>query len=105
MVIVVKIDSEIKVQIRDEAVCISHRANTLGNDLNPAMGKYLGKLGCLTLIWQPVKEKENSEFKPIKLHLKIDLVSRPANAEGLINKYIVYVYQVCWSGIGFSVNV
>ena len=29
------------------------------------------------------KEKENSEFKPVKLHLKIDLVSYPAQAEGL----------------------
>ena len=28
---------------------------------------------------------ENSEFKPVKLHLKIDLVSYPAWAEGLVN--------------------
>ena len=27
--------------------------------------------------------KENSEFKPVKLRLKIDLVSYPARAEGL----------------------
>ncbi len=30
--------------------------------------------------------KENSEFKPIKLCLKIDLVSYPARAEGLVNR-------------------
>ena len=30
-------------------------------------------------------EKENSEFKPVKLRLKIDLVSYPARAEGLVN--------------------
>ena len=34
---------------------------------------------------QLVKEKENSEFKPVKLRLKIDLVSYPARAEGLVN--------------------
>ena len=28
---------------------------------------------------------ENSEFKPVKLRLKIDLVSYPARAEGLVN--------------------
>ena len=34
---------------------------------------------------QLVKEKENSEFKPVKLRLKIDLVSYPARAEGSVN--------------------
>ena len=39
---------------------------------------------------QLVKEKENSEFKPVKLRLKIDLASYPARAEefgkyGLLN--------------------
>ena len=32
---------------------------------------------------QLVKEKENSEFKSVKLSLKIDLVSYPARVEGL----------------------
>ena len=32
---------------------------------------------------QLVKEKEYSEFKPVKLNLKNDLVSYPARAEGL----------------------
>ena len=32
---------------------------------------------------QLVLEKENSEFKPVKLRLKIYLVSYPARAEGL----------------------
>ena len=30
-------------------------------------------------------EKENSEFKPVKLRLKIDLLSYPARAERLEN--------------------
>ena len=34
---------------------------------------------------QLVYEKENSEFKPVKLRLRIDLVSYPARAEGLLN--------------------
>ena len=32
-------------------------------------------------------KKENSEFKPVKLRLKIDLVSYPARAEGSVNMY------------------
>ena len=32
------------------------------------------------------EEKENSEFKPVKLRLKVDLVSYPARAEGLVNR-------------------
>ena len=31
-------------------------------------------------------EKENSEFKPVKLRLKIDLVSHPVYAEELVNR-------------------
>ena len=30
-----------------------------------------------------MKEKENSEFKPVKLHLKIDVVLHPGYVEGL----------------------
>ena len=31
---------------------------------------------------------ENSEFKPVKLRLKIDLVSHPTRAEGLVNMIV-----------------
>ena len=44
-----------------------------------------GRLGSSALVRQLVKQKENSEFKPVKLRLKIDLVSYPARAEGLVN--------------------
>ena len=40
--------------------------------------------------------KENSEFKTVKLRLKIDLVSYPARAEGLVYIYIyiyIYIYE------------
>ena len=33
----------------------------------------------------PIILPPNSEFKPVKLRLKIDLVSYPARAEGLVN--------------------
>ena len=42
-------------------------------------------MGSSALMRQLVEEKENSEFKPVKLRLKIDLVSYPARAEGLVN--------------------
>ena len=38
------------------------------NIFSPTMGKLLGRLGFLILLWQPVLERENSEFKPIKFH-------------------------------------
>ena len=41
---------------------------------------------------QLVKEKENSEFKTVKLRLKIDLVSYPARAEGLDKYVYIYIY-------------
>ena len=40
-------------------------------------------MGSSALVRQLVLEKENSEFKPVKLRLKIYLVSYPARAEGL----------------------
>ncbi len=64
-----------------------HCTNTLGKGMNPiilppAMGKQQGRLGFSALVGQLVQEKENSEFKPVKLRLKIDLVSYPARVEG-----------------------
>ena len=47
------------VQIPNEAVCISHTANTPGKAMNTVMGKYRGRLGSLTLVWQLVYKKEN----------------------------------------------
>ena len=40
---------------------------------------------------------KNSEFKPVKLCLKIDLVSYPARAERLVNIYIFF--HVCFSSL------
>ena len=84
-------DTATRVQILDEADCISHCTNTLGKGMDPiilppAMSKRLGRLRSSALVWQLVWEKENSEFQPVKLRLKIDLVSYPAIAEG-VGKY------------------
>ena len=46
---------------------------------------------------QLVEEKENSEFKPVKLRLEIDLVSYPARAEGLVNIYKHYQQDDEWA--------
>ncbi len=43
---------------------------------------------------------KNSELKPVKLRLKIDLVSYPARAEGLGE----YDYLVCGRSIKAEVN-
>ena len=65
-----------RVQFLDEAVCISYSTNTIGKGINPiilppAMGKLKDRLGSLTLVWQLVKEKENSDIKLVKPRLKI----------------------------------
>ena len=64
--------------------------------LPPAMGKQQGRLGSSALVRQLVQEKENSEFKPVKLRLKkIDFVSYPARAEGL-GKYDDVPFWLCF---------
>ena len=68
-------DTATRVQILDETDCISHSTNTLGKGMNPiilppAMDKYQGRQGSSALVRQLVQEKENSEFNPVKLHLK-----------------------------------
>ena len=83
-------DTATRVQILGETDCISHSTNTLGKGMNPnilppAMGKIVGQTGSSALVRQLVKEKENSEFKPVKPRLKIDLLLYPARAEGLVN--------------------
>ena len=62
-------DTATRVQILDNADCISHSTNILAKGL-----------GSLALVKQPVKEKEKSELKPVKLRSKIYLVSYPLRA-------------------------
>ena len=51
----------------------------------------------ITKVWQPVKEKEIYEFKPIEPYLKSDLVSHPAYTK--LGKYIYIHFQINTSGI------
>ena len=54
---------------------------------------------------QLVYEKENSDFKPVKLRLKIDLVSYLARAEGLVNRIRITLFeQKLCSSVHFLVN-
>ena len=74
-------------QILDITVCISHSANTREKDMNPftllpVMDKYKDWLSSQIFLWQPVLEKENSEFNHVELRLKIELVSHPADVKG-----------------------
>ena len=46
------------------------------------MGKMVGQTGFLSHICQPAKEKENSDFKLVKLCLKIELGLHPAHEVG-----------------------
>ena len=69
--------SATQVQILDWVDCILLSTNTLGKGMNPiilplAVGKLEGRLGSLVLARQQVKKK-NSEFRSVKLPLKIDL--------------------------------
>ena len=53
--------------------------------LPPAMGKIVGQTRFFSLGEATSLGEGNSEFKPVKLNLKIDLVSYPARAEGSVN--------------------
>ena len=86
MVIIVGMDMMTRVQILDETDCISHSTNTLGKGMNPiilppAIGKIVGQTRFFSL-GEAASLEGNSEFKPVKLCLKIDLVSYPTRAEG-----------------------
>ena len=63
-------DKVARVQIMDKAVYISQSVNTFRKGmilifLSPAIGKLLGRLDFLTLVWPPVLKKENTELKPV----------------------------------------
>ena len=55
---------------------------------------------------QLVYEKENSEIQPVKLRLRIDLVSYPVWAEGLVNmvnvlSVFIHIYKYISSLINY----
>ena len=87
-------ESATQLQIPDEVVCISLCADALGKGTNPSaipspMGKLLVKLDSLAMVNKQSRRRK-TEFKPVVLPLKFDLVLQPAQAKGL-NKYILAV--------------
>ena len=85
-------ESATLVQILDSAVCISFHANALKKDMNLS----LLLQGSLTLICQPVSKKDNSEFKPVKLSLKIYLVPHPAEIVITYNVTVCLFFKNLW---------
>ena len=75
----------IKVQIMKEAVCISHSANTRYSDNNSHTS--YGQIVRLTVLFEhgmfTDQGKGNSEFKPVRLHLKTELESHLARGRGI----------------------
>ena len=68
-------DTATRVQILDDTDLISYSTNTLGISMNPitlppAVDKELDRQSYLSLVRQPVYEKENSEIKPVNFTLK-----------------------------------
>ena len=54
-----------------------------------AMGKKLARLSSLTLVWQLITEKKNSEFKFVKLHVKLTSCWILVMVEGWVNTYLL----------------
>ena len=63
-------------------VYVSHSANTLGKGISSTILPLVGKNGLFNLGMTTGLREEMSEFKPVKLLLKINPVSYPARAEG-----------------------
>ena len=85
-------DTATRVQILDETDGISHSTNTLGKGMNP-ITLPPGQTGFFSLGEATQRRKT---LKPVKLRLKIDLVSYPARAKVLV--YMI-LFQVFLSNI------
>ena len=75
----------------DEIFYISKSSDTLRKGMNPAIlplaiEKIVGQTGLFSLGIATSLGERNSEFKPVKLYIKIDLRLHPAHAE--IHAYI-----------------
>ena len=92
----------------------SHRYASVGRTTRTSLHQVCTDSGCSVedqseamyewvssaLVRQLVLEKEYSEFKPVKLCLKIDLVSYPAQAEGLVNMTGKHDSDKWWEKVG-----
>ena len=88
-----EMDTVIQVQIHDEAVCISHCSNTLGKIMHPtilSLQLWINSRADWALLpwYDSQSNRMKSNFKPVNSTEKIDLVSHPAYADGLLNTLI-----------------
>ena len=78
-----------RVQILDKAGCISRSANTLGegcaSNYPLSMGKIVGKTELFNLGMATGLREGKTEFKSVKLRLKIDLKSHPLDIFTIVN--------------------
>ena len=73
-----EMDTVTRLQILDEAAYILQSVLPLGKGISPTilppcLDKRYITLGSLTLICKPVLEKENSDLKTVRFHLKLTL--------------------------------
>ena len=72
-------------------IYISHSVNALRRSMYPTLlPSAISRLCSLILKWQPVREKENPVFKPVKFGFKTDFLLHPARKEGL-GKYTIFL--------------
>ena len=84
-----EMDTVTRVQVLDQAVCISHSTKILGKSIHPsillpAIGKQWDRMGFSNHGIATSLVDETSEFKPVKTPPKKDIISYPICAEGLV---------------------
>ena len=75
---------------------VHFRANTLGKGMNPLFSLQLWVNSRTDQVLQPwggnqSRRRKTLNSKPVKLRLKIDIVSYPARAEGLVNSTFIVI--------------
>ena len=70
------------IQILSKTVCISDSTNTSGKSMTlTILPSAMGKIVRLSVLFNLGMATNLREFKPVKLCLKIELVSHPAHTE------------------------
>ena len=65
------------------SLCASSLRKSMINYFHSNYGKIVMLTRIFNLLWQTVLEKENSEFKPIKLYFKNKFMSYPAHVRAI----------------------
>ena len=85
------IDIVTRVEITDETVYISNRANAFKNLCLFQLSKQERRLSSTTIVWSLVNENEKLLFKHVKLPLKTNLVSHTSQVKF---RYIHESYKI-----------